>query len=587
MLLLLISFVAGILTVLAPCILPLLPVIVGGSLSDPHAKRNRALIITGALAVSVILFTLLLKASTLFINIPPAFWKWFSAVIIFGFGFVSLFPGLWEKIKVLGKINQSSNKLLAEGYQKQSFWGDVLIGASLGPIFTTCSPTYFIILATVLPERPAVGIFYLLAYAIGLSLSLLVIAYAGQKIVQKAGVAANPRGAFKKVLGALFILVAVFIATGLDKKVETAILESGFFDVTKLEQKLLQATSRESAGPAQVKIGSAMLTPEEKAEYFDQYTEIADPAGFLHTPNNEPITIGELVGEKVILVDFWTYSCINCQRTLPYLTRWYRDYADQGLEIVSIHTPEFAFEELPENVAKAAEDFGVTYPIVLDNDYGTWRAYENRFWPRKYLIDIDGYVVYDHIGEGAYQETEQKIIELLNERARRLGEGSVIPGQADANDARQSRKPRTPETYLGSARVEYLENLPAAECLEGTCQYIAQEPRLSRYTLTGAWKTTSEHITNPQSGSELVLRFTASQVNLVVGGGSGGVQAEILLDGQPIPSEAAGDTVSDGKAVFTDHTLYNLVDLDGKYEEHTLTIRFLDAGAEAYAFTFG
>ncbi len=584
MLLLLISFVAGVLTVLAPCILPLLPVIVGGSISDPHAKRNRALIITGSLALSVIAFTLLLKASTLLIDISPDFWKWFSGIIIFGFGLTSLFPKIWERFKVLATINQKSNKLLAKGYKKQTVWGDVLIGAALGPIFTTCSPTYFIILATVLPERPAVGIFYLLAYAVGLSLSLLLISYAGQKIVKKAGVAANPNGTFKKVLGGLFILVAIFIVTGLDKKVEIWILDSGLFDVTKLEQRILQSTSRNDSDDS-IKTGSTMLSAEEKSEIYQRFTEISEPAGFLNTENNGPITIAENIGEKVILVDFWTYSCINCQRTLPYLTQWYEDYKDQGLEIISIHTPEFAFEALPKNVEKAAAGFGVTYPIVLDNDYGTWRAYENRYWPRKYLIDIDGYVVYDHIGEGAYQETEQKIIELLNERARRLGEGSVSPSQANVTNEVDFRRIQTPETYLGSARTKHLINLPEPSCLGKECTYSKAVPELNEYSLAGQWETNPEYIMNTQEGAEISITFSASKVNLVVGGD--GASAEILLNGQPITESQSGNSVENGVVIFSDETLYNLVDLQGSYEEHTLTIRFLEEGAEAYAFTFG
>ena len=147
-----------------------------------------------------------------------------------------------------------------------------------------------------------------------------------------------------------------------------------------------------------------------KEARYDKAKEISSPDGFINTA---PITISELIGEKVILIDFWTYSCINCQRTLPYLNAWYEKYKDSGLAIVGIHTPEFGFEKEYDNVLAAAKKFGVTYPVVLDNDYATWRAYSNRYWPRKYLIDIDGYIVYDHSGEGAYDQTERKIQELL------------------------------------------------------------------------------------------------------------------------------------------------------------------------------
>ncbi len=239
MILLLISFVAGVLTVLAPCVLPLLPVIVGGSISDGKVNKRKAFTIITSLGISIIVFTLLLKASTLFIDIPQDFWKWFSGGIIIALGLITLFPSLWEN-KILARLQAKSNILLGKGDQKKSFWGDVIVGAALGPVFSTCSPTYFIVLATVLPQSPLVGFVYLLAYAIGLSLALLFVALVGQKVMSKLNIAADPNGIFKRTLGVVFILVGLAIVTGFDKRVETSILDSGLFDVTKIEQKLLE-----------------------------------------------------------------------------------------------------------------------------------------------------------------------------------------------------------------------------------------------------------------------------------------------------------------------------------------------------------
>ena len=239
MTLLLLSFVAGVLTVLAPCILPLLPVIVGGSVGSDK-KFTRALTVTISLALSVIVFTLLIKASTLLINIPQNFWTWFSGGIIIIFGLISLFPSLWEKIPFLSKLSIGSNKVMTEGYKKKSFWGDVVVGAALGPVFSTCSPTYFLVLAAVLPESPIVGLIYLIAYSVGLSVSLLIVSFLGQKLLNKVGVVADPRGTFKKVLGVIFVIVGIAIITGADKKLQIEILDAGFFDVTKIEQKFLQ-----------------------------------------------------------------------------------------------------------------------------------------------------------------------------------------------------------------------------------------------------------------------------------------------------------------------------------------------------------
>ncbi|MEO6078024.1 MAG: cytochrome c biogenesis protein CcdA [Candidatus Andersenbacteria bacterium] len=239
MILLPISFMAGVLTILAPCVLPLLPIIVGGSINGDKSWK-RAITVTMSLAISIIAFTLLIKGSTLFINISQDFWEWFSGSIIIAFGLITLFPSLWEKLPFLAKMSIGSNKILSSGYQKQSFLGDAIVGAALGPVFSTCSPTYFLVLAAVLPENLGLGLLYLVAYAAGLSLSLLLVAFVGQKIVDKAGIAANPHGWFKKTLGVLFLVVGIAIISGADKALQVKLLDAGFFDITKIEQKLLE-----------------------------------------------------------------------------------------------------------------------------------------------------------------------------------------------------------------------------------------------------------------------------------------------------------------------------------------------------------
>jgi cytochrome c biogenesis protein CcdA/thiol-disulfide isomerase/thioredoxin len=471
MILLLVSFVAGILTILAPCVLPLLPVIVGGSVGGGKSLR-RAITVTASLAVSVIVFTLLIKAGTLLIGVSADFWKGLSGGIIIIFGLISIFPSLWEKLPFLSKMSIGSNKVLASGYRKQNIWGDVIVGASLGPVFSSCSPTYFLVIAAILPGNFTLGIVYITAYSIGLSLALLLVAFVGQKILSATGVAADPRGKFKKVLGVIFVIVGIAIITGADKTLQIKIFDAGFFDVTKIEQKLLEFVPFDESQETQVEnkkvipqaqptdlnpdkdqpsaemetrtIESKTVAPAEeplpvaaikdvvtnqrlpsevfasKDSLYARSPEITNPSGFVNTADKS-ITLKEFVGKKVVLVSFWTYSCINCQRTLPYLNTWYEKYKDQGLEIVSIHTPEFAYEKLQKNVEdEVFNTYSIQYPVVLDNDYSTWKAFGNRYWPRKYLIDVDGYIVYDHIGEGAYDETEKKIQEALKERAERL-----------------------------------------------------------------------------------------------------------------------------------------------------------------------
>jgi len=548
--LLLISFVAGVLTVLAPCILPLLPVIVGGSLTGDgkDAQKKKVLTIVISLGLSVIAFTLLLKVSTLFIAVPEYVWKWISGGIIIGLGFITVFPTLWEG-KWLAKISAKSNILLGKGAQKKSFWGDVIMGAALGPVFSTCSPTYFIVLATVLPVQPVVGIVYLLAYAIGLCLSLFVIAFVGQRIMTKLNVAADPKGWVKRSLGILFLIVGIAIIFGLDKKLETIIVNANIFDVTKIEQKLLEFTEPSKKETSQT---TQTLTPTEKKKAYPIAPEISSPDGFINT-EGKPITLAELRG-KVVLLDVWTYSCINCQRTIPYLNEWYTKYEDQGLEIIGLHTPEFAFEKVQKNVENAVNKFDIKYPVILDNDYSTWNDYGNRYWPRKYLIDLDGYIVYDHIGEGGYEETEKAIQKALSERNARMGSSEEIPMTTPAPKNAtviESGKVGSPEIYFGSSRSKKSDNV----------------------TLGGSWNTTDEYAEN---SGEATITYAYDAKNVYfVGGSKNGVEVEIYRDGILLK-----------KIIVKAEQLYNLVEGDA-YSQHTLQMKIKGSGLQAFTFTFG
>ena len=238
MVLLAISFLAGMLTVLAPCILPLLPVVVGSSASG--RSKATPYIVVASLALSIILFTYLLKFSSALIMVPPALWMYLSGGIIFAFGLTLIFPALWEKVPGMTKVSADSNKLVGSGYQKKSLWGDILIGAALGPVFSSCSPTYFVILASVLPASFALGSLYLFAYAAGLSLVLLLIALLGQRFADRLTTLSDSRGWFKKGIGIIFIVLGIAIALGLEKRFEVWLLNSGYVDVVGFEQSILQ-----------------------------------------------------------------------------------------------------------------------------------------------------------------------------------------------------------------------------------------------------------------------------------------------------------------------------------------------------------
>jgi thiol-disulfide isomerase/thioredoxin len=302
--------------------------------------------------------------------------------------------------------------------------------------------------------------------------------------------------------------------------------------------------------------------------------ELVGISGYINT---DGITLKELVGKRVVLIDIWTYSCINCQRTLPYLTAWYAKYKDKGLEIIGVHSPEFEFEKKLENVQRAVEKFGVTYPVVLDNDHATWDAYNNRYWPTKYLIDIDGYIVWKHFGEGAYDEAEAKIQELLKERMERLGVQDGIPGEMAEVAAEQPEfhQINTPEIYLGSAFTRgnfgNKEGLPA----EQTITYSLPEKfAANQVYLDGQWYVAEDHVKLVSDNGKIVLKYDAKNVNIV-----------------------AASTIGSGITVFVDdqelaqtgvkaEDLYTIV-AGADYGEHTLTIDVAGAGFKLYTFTFG
>ncbi len=350
----------------------------------------------------------------------------------------------------------------------------------------------------------------------------------------------------------------------------------------------------------------ALLTPDviESSTDVDDQARIADkwnrypvarkivqPAGFINTQDGEPIAIESLIGKKVILLDIWTYSCINCLRTLPYLTAWHEAYEDQGLQIIGIHTPEFDFEKEIDNVQRAVEAGGIKYPVVLDNDRGTWNAYQNNYWPRKYLIDIDGFIVYDHIGEGGYDETEAKIQELLWERAAVLDIDVELLAATPMNvEELDLKNPRTPEVYLGAWRNSTLGN--GEPLTEGNFEFVIPGT-LNGDTpyLGGSWEIVQEFARNTQISARLVLPYRASKVFLVMAPGEKPVRARVLLDGQPIAEEDADQDVvfSDGDPyiLIDEDIMYRIVETASGWGEHTLELIFDEVDLEVYAFTFG
>jgi cytochrome c biogenesis protein CcdA/thiol-disulfide isomerase/thioredoxin len=578
--LLITSFLAGILTVLAPCVLPLLPIIIGGSVEGKN--KSGPYIITASLAVFITLFTILLKASTLLLNLDPVIWKYVSGGLVLVFGFTYLFPDLWAQFLYKIGISGKSDQLLEKASEKQGVLKSILIGASLSPVFASCSPTYSLILATVLPVNFWVGITYIFAYAIGLALVMLAIALLGRKLTKKLNIVANPNGWFRKILGIIFIIVGLSIITGFDKKVETAILDSGYFDVTKIDQKLIEKTTEKPSESSPTKTNT-------NSNLFNVTTTKQAPeiTGIQDWINSDPQTLASLKG-KVVLVDFWTYSCINCQRTLPFITKWYDTYKDQGFVVLGIHAPEFSFEKNKTNVEKFVKENSINYPIGLDNDFKTWNAYENQFWPAHYLIDKDGVVRRTHFGEGKYDETEMAIREILKEKGSVATSDLVSSKVVAATPMGQFCDPTTKacvtttkETYLGYGRGENFANSSEFKPDVAVSYSAKTELQTGQWSLGGSWNISKESATTSGETNTFKLKFNSKDVYVVI---SGEGKASVKINGQI--QNLGKDVGPSGIVTLSGSRLYNLVAGDNYLQNGELEIT-LPSRISLNAVTFG
>lgn len=323
-----------------------------------------------------------------------------------------------------------------------------------------------------------------------------------------------------------------------------------------------------------------------KAQKYRRAVELVEPDDFINT---DGIKIKDLVGKKVILVDFWTYSCINCIRTLPHIAEWYEKYKDKGLEIVSIHTPEFEFEKVKENVQRAVDKYDIKYPVAQDNSFKTWTAYRNRYWPRKYLIDIDGFIVYDHIGEGAYAETEAKIQELLNERMERLGEEGSIEMDI-AEDTQEASEILSPEVYFGSSRNELLVSENPGVAGPHMDANAPENPDANALHLIGSWNIEEEYAENLSTDAEVIFRYGAASI-FTVAFADEEVQVEVLRDGIPLTKEIAGEDIFFDKErsymKISEERLYRIIEDKSGSGDHVVTLTIKKPGVKMFTFTFG
>jgi cytochrome c biogenesis protein CcdA/thiol-disulfide isomerase/thioredoxin len=568
MLLLLITIIAGALTILAPCVLPLLPIIIGGSIGGGKKDRARPYVIAGGLAVSIIGFTLLLKVSTALIGLSPNVLNYVSGGIIIALGLVSVLPEVWEKLIIDVNWQATSQRFLGRTeHDKRRYIGPALIGVALGPVFSSCSPTYAFILASVLPRSFGSGLVYLTAYSLALVLTLLAVSLTGRKSLANKQWIIDTHSNFRRAIGVVFIIVGAVIISGQQVKVETWIGNHLPFDETKIERFLLASQT-----PHLTK----SKTPTSSKDVLNvQSTPAPELVGLTNWINSSPRTLAQLRG-KVVLVDFWTYSCVNCNRALPNVEKWYQAYSKDGFEVIGVHTPEFAFEHDPTNVANAVKSDGITYPVALDNNYDTWNAFDNDSWPADYLIDKDGNIRYVALGEGSYNVTDEAIQELLGIHQALATPNSNVPFSQS----------QSPETYFGTARTTGYQGTPALT--DGTHDFTAQAPVASLdpsgWTLSGSWTEADQMITSNSDTSTLTYRSEAKDTYVVAGSANNQPQnVSVQLSGDG--ANDFGVDAPNGTAVISGSRLYHIASLP-KFGDTTITLT-VPKGVSLYTFTFG
>ncbi len=590
-LLIALAFLAGAATAVSPCALPVLPVVFAAGVTG---GRRRPLGIAAGLAASFTLAVVLLVYVISALGLPDGLIRTFAIAVLLVFGLSLLLPraGDWVEFQLSRLTSRGAGKVagttqeLAEG--KEGFWSGFLIGSGLGFVYAPCAGPILagVITATAAQPYSTQRLVVALAYGLGSAATFLALMVGGRRLI---GPLISRSQRIQYAMGLAMVFVAVAMFANLDTRFQTAIasgLPSSLVNPTgKLEQS---EAVRDDLDRAR---GSSNELAQREREIESQpgvrsslpvlgtAPEIVGTQEWFNTPGGERLTLAQLRG-KVVLVDFWTYTCINCIRTQPYLRAWDRKYRDDGLVIVGVHTPEFAFERSAGNVQAAVKQAGIEYPVAQDNAYRTWDNYANQYWPAHYLVDSKGRVRATHFGEGEYEKTEQQIRSLLAETGKRkLGDATRTSGVV-----RPSDEPVTRETYLGAARADGWSNGPITP---GTHTYPAGAAGGGEdaFRFIGRWKIADQYARAAGAGSRIHADIRARRVYLVLSSPGRPRRVAVEVDGRPISAQASGSDVRGGYVRVSKQRLYSLA-VFPRAENHRVTLRFA-RGVSGYAFTFG
>jgi cytochrome c biogenesis protein CcdA/thiol-disulfide isomerase/thioredoxin len=578
MFLLFLAYLGGVLTILSPCILPVLPFVFARS-DQPFRKSGLPLL--GGMSVTFALVASLATVGGGWAVRANQFGRIAALVLFAIFGLTLLFSSLADRIS--RPLVQLGNRLSSNSDANASVLNSFLLGIGTGLLWAPCAgPILGLILTgAALQGASAHTAILLLSYATGAATSLAVALLAGGRVFAAMKRSLGAEEWIRRVLGVAVLAAVAAAALGLDRGVLTRL---SLASTSGLEQRLVD---RFRPGAKRIVVNQTIEVSSNGSG--TGVAVLPDLSGATAWISTSPLTPASLRG-KVVLVDFWTYSCINCLRTLPYIKAWNEKYKDSGLVIIGVHTPEFAFEKDEANVRKAVKDLGITYPVAMDNDYSIWRSFNNEYWPADYFIDATGHIRFHHFGEGAYEESEQWIRALLGEANHAPPPGTATPIAASgAEAAPDSDDVQSPETYIGYARAQNFASPGGFNQDDPQLYRTPAELDLNQWALAGKWKDEDQVATSLDAGASISFRFHARDLHLVLGPGADEkpVRFRVTLDGQAPGADHGMDTDADGYGIVTENRLYQLVRQHGSIHDRTLRIEFLTPGVRAYSFTFG
>jgi cytochrome c biogenesis protein CcdA/thiol-disulfide isomerase/thioredoxin len=580
MLLFALAYLAGALTIVSPCILPILPFAFACA-GQPFLRGGLPML--AGMAASFTFVATLASVAGGWAVAANQYGRVAAMALLALFGLTLLMPGL-------SGLLTAPLVALGNGLTRAAHHGDgdrartttlssALLGVATGLLWSPCAgPILGLILTGAALSGPSIGAsILLLGYAAGAATSLALALLLGGRVIAAMKRSLGVGEWLRRGLGALTLVAIGAIALGADTGVLTRLsLDSAAW----IEQDLLDRLP-----PASVENPLATTADPTTLPVEGHLPSLSGATDWI---NSWPLTAEDLK-DKVVLVDFWTYSCINCLRAIPYVRAWSEKYKDQGLVVIGVHAPEFAFERDVGNVKKAVAELNIDYSVAIDNNRAIWRAFRNRYWPAHYFIDASGRIRHHHFGEGDYAHSEHVIQQLLAEIGRKDVDQSVVSVAASgAQAAPNFEEALSPETYIGFSRAENFVS-PGGVAPDATHVYAPGLPRLNQWSLVGAWTVGREHahLDSPDGG--IVYRFHARDLHLVLGPAADGkpVRFRVTIDGRD-PGDAHGvDVNADGEGVVTSHRLYQLIRQSGKVGDREFMIRFLDPGVDAYAFTFG